>query len=226
MNSTLVFGGTFDPVHRGHIESVCAVSRLLGDVDIYLVPCQTPAHRPPPSASPEDRLKMLQLAVASQDRIFVDDCELRRDGTSYTVDTLLGYRERVGESGALLFLMGRDSWVTLPSWDRWEELTDLAHLLILERPGPHQGSPKVLRKWRKSRQVHDPKEMMNSSSGKICFLSLDQISVSASGLRDRMTEGSSIEEDVNPLVMSYIRQHNLYTGVALKNKVPGKRMEH
>jgi nicotinate-nucleotide adenylyltransferase len=169
---------------------------------------------------------MLQLAVASQDRIFVDDCELRRDGTSYTVDTLLGYRERVGESGALLFLMGRDSWVTLPSWDRWEELTDLAHLLILERPGPHQGSPKVLRKWRKSRQVHDPKEMMNSSSGKICFLSLDQISVSASGLRDRMTEGSSIEEDVNPLVMSYIRQHNLYTGVALKNKVPGKRMEH
>jgi nicotinate-nucleotide adenylyltransferase len=226
MNSTLVFGGTFDPVHRGHIESVCAVSRLLGDVDIYLVPCQTPAHRAPPSASPEDRLKMLQLAVASEERIFVDDCELRRNGTSYTVDTLLGYRERLGESGSLLFLMGRDSWVTLPSWHRWEELTGLVHLLILDRPGPDQGSPEVLRKWINSRQVHDPKEMMNSSSGKVCFLSLDQINVSASELRDRMTEGSPIGEDVKPQVMSYIRQHNLYTSASLKNKVPGKRMEH
>ena len=226
MNSTLVFGGTFDPVHRGHIESACSVSRLLGDADIYLVPCQIPAHRPTPAAAPEDRLKMLQLAVANQDRIFVDDCELRRGGTSYTIDTLLGYRERVGESEPLLFLMGRDSWVTLPGWNRWEELTDLAHLLVLQRPGADQGSPEVLRKWRKSRQVQDAKEMMNSSSGKVCFLSLDQVNVSASGLRDRIAEGSSIEGDVNPLVMSYIKQHNLYTGASLKNKVPGKRMEH
>jgi nicotinate-nucleotide adenylyltransferase len=163
---------------------------------------------------------MLQLAVASEDRIYVDDCELRREGISYTVDTLLGYRERVGESGPLLFLMGRDSWVTLPSWHRWEELTDLVHLLILERSGPDQSSPEVLREWLKSRQVHDPKEMMNSSSGKVCFLSLDQINVSASGLRGRMTEGSSIEEDVNPLVRKYIRQQNLYTGASLKKGCP------
>ena len=116
--------------------------------------------------------------------------------------------------------------MTLPGWHRWEELTGLAHLLILQRPGSDQGSPELLRKWRKSRQVQSPKEMMNSSSGKVCFLSLDQINVSASGLRDRIAEGSSIEGDVNPLVMSYIRQHNLYTGASLKNKVPGKRMEH
>jgi len=225
MNSTLVFGGTFDPVHRGHIESVCAVSRLLGDVDIYLVPCQIPAHRPTPAASPEDRLEMLQLAVASEDYLFVDDCELIRIGTSYIVDTLLGYRERVGESASLLFLMGRDSWVTLPDWHRWEELADLAHLLILERPHADQCSPEVLRKWSKPRQVQDPKEMMNSSSGKVCFLSLDQVDVSARALRDKIAEGGSIEEDVNPLVMSYIRRHNLYTGASLKNKVPGKRME-
>jgi nicotinate-nucleotide adenylyltransferase len=169
---------------------------------------------------------MLQLAVTSQDRIFVDDCELRRAGTSYTVDTLLGYRERLGELESLLFLMGRDSWVTLPSWHRWEELTDLAHLLVLERPGPNQSSPKVLRKWSKPREIHDPKKMMNSSSGRVCFLSLDQIDVSASGLRNRMIKGSTIEDDVNPLVRSYIRQCNLYTGGSLKNKVPGKRMEH
>ena len=211
MNNTLVFGGTFDPVHRGHIESVCAVSRLLCDVDINLVPCQTPAHRPLPSASPEDRLKMLQLAVASQDRIFVDDCELRREGISYTADTLLGYRESLGESGSLLFLMGRDSWVTLPSWHRWEELIDLSHLLVLERPGLNQGSPEVLRKWLKSRQVQNPKEMVDRPFGKVCFLSLDQINVSASGLRDKIAKGRSIREDVNPLVRSYIRQNNLYS---------------
>jgi len=226
MNSTLVFGGTFDPVHRGHIESVCAVARLLGDVDVYLVPCQIPAHRPTPTASPEARVAMLQLAVASEDRIFVDDCELRREGTSYTVDTLIGYRERVGESGRLLFLMGRDSWVTLPSWHRWEALTDLAHLLILERPGTDQDSPGVLDKWLKTRQVRDPAEMMNSASGKVCFLSLDQIDVSASGLREAIAKGSSIEGNVNPLVMNYIRQHNLYTGASSENKVHGKRMEY
>ena len=226
MNSTLVFGGTFDPVHRGHIESVCAVARLLGDVDVYLVPCQIPAHRPTPAVSPEARLKMLQLAVASHDRIFIDDCELRRKGTSYTVDTLLDYRERVGESGSLLFLMGRDAWVTLPGWHRWEALTDLAHLLILERPGTDQDSPGVLDKWLKTRQVRDPAEMMNSASGKVCFLSLDQIDVSASGLREAIAKGSSIEGNVNPLVMNYIRQHNLYTGASSENKVHGKRMEY
>ena len=214
MNNTLVFGGTFDPVHRGHIESVCSVARLLGDVDAYLVPCQIPAHRPAPAALPQDRLKMLQLAVASKDRIFVDDCELRREGTSYTVDTLFGFRERLGEARPLLFLMGRDSWLTLPSWNRWEELTDLAHLLILERPGAEQGSPEVLRKWLKPKQIQNPKEIMNSSSGKVCFLSLDQVNVSASGLRDKIAEGSLVEGDVNPLVMSYIRQHDLYTGVS------------
>jgi nicotinate-nucleotide adenylyltransferase len=169
---------------------------------------------------------MLQLAVASQDRIFVDDCELKREGTSYTVDTLFGYRQKVGGSEPLLFLMGRDSWLTLASWHRWEELTDLAHLLILERPGPGKGYSRLLRKWRKSRQVSDPKEMMNSPSGKVCLLSLDQINVSASSLRHRIAEGSSMEEDVNSLVMSYITQHNLYKGTSSKNKMPGRRMEH
>ncbi len=226
MDNALVFGGTFDPVHRGHIESVCGVARLLGGMDVYLVPCQVPAHRPRPAASPDARLKMLELAVGGQDRIFVDDCELRREGISYTVDTLLGYRERLGESGSLLFLMGRDSWLTLPSWDRWEVLTDLAHLVILERPGADQRAPDVLREWCKSRQVEDPEELMNSSSGKVCFLSVDQIDVSASGLRHRIAEGSSIEGDVNPLVTKYIRQHNLYAGASIKNKVAGKRMEH
>ena len=128
--------------------------------------------------------------------------------------------------GALLFLMGRDSWLTLPSWDRWEVLTDLAHLVILERPGADQRAPDVLREWCKSRQVEDPEELMNSSSGKVCFLSVDQIDVSASGLRHRIAEGSSIEGDVNPLVTKYIRQHNLYAGASIKNKVAGKRMEH
>ena len=122
--------------------------------------------------------------------------------------------------------MGFDSWVTLPDWHRWEELTDLAHLLILERPGTDQSSPDILRRWCETRQVQDPKEMMNSSSGKVCFLSLDQIDVSASGLREAIAEGGSIEGDINPLVMNYIRQHNLYTGASLKQKMPSKRMEH
>ena len=226
MNRTLVFGGTFDPVHRGHIESVCAVARLLADVDVSLVPCQIPAHRPTPAASPEDRLKMLELAVGSLDRVFVDDCELRREGTSYTFDTLLDYREKLGESGSLLFLMGFDSWVTLPDWHRWEELTDLAHLLILERPGADQESPDVLRRWCETRQVQDPKEMLNSASGNICFLSLDQIDVSASRLREAIAEGDSIEGNVHPLVVNYIRQHNLYTGASSKKKMRGKRMEY
>ncbi|MDA0271924.1 MAG: nicotinate-nucleotide adenylyltransferase [Proteobacteria bacterium] len=226
MNNTLVFGGTFDPVHRGHLESVGAVARLLGDVDVYLVPCQIPAHRPTPAASPENRLKMLELAVGGQDRFFVDDCELRREGTSYTFDTLLGYREKLGESGSLVFLMGFDSWVTLPDWHRWMELTDLAHLLILERPGAAQDCPDVLRRWSETRQLQDPAEMMSSASGKICFLSLDQIDVSASALRTAIARGDSIGGDVNPLVMTYIKEHNLYTRASSKKRVSGKRMEH
>ena len=211
MNRVLVYGGTFDPVHRGHIESVLGVVQLLGDVNAYLVPCKIPAHRPQPVASPEDRLKMLELAIGNRHQIFVDDSELRRDGVSYTFDTLAGYRRKLGKTTPLFFLMGYDSWVTLPKWYRWQEIVDLAHLLVLERPGVKPAIPEPLQSWSEPREVDALGEVIDEASGNICFVSVGQIDVSASGLRQSLVKGDVVKGDMSPRVLKYVKQQKLYT---------------
>ena len=131
----VVFGGTFDPVHNGHIQSAVAIRELLGVETVKLVPCKIPPHRETPSASSKDRLSMLQIAVQGLTGIEIDDRELCREGTSYTFDTLGSIREEIGNELPLIFALGSDAWPTLSKWYRWTELCNLAHLLILNRPG-------------------------------------------------------------------------------------------
>ena len=121
MTVTAVFGGTFDPVHFGHLKSALALSELL-DATVIFVPCRIPAHRPQPLATADQRLEMLRLATVDHHNLEVDDCELKREGTSYTIHTLREYRRQLGESAGLVFVMGVDAWLTLPTWESWQEL--------------------------------------------------------------------------------------------------------
>ncbi|MBO6558549.1 MAG: nicotinate-nucleotide adenylyltransferase [Pseudomonadales bacterium] len=218
MTLKLVLGGTFDPVHVGHVNSACALMGLFSDCQVVLVPSKIPPHRDTPSASPEQRLKMLQLASEEVLGLSCDDCELRREGSSFTIDTLAGYRAEAGDQ-PLIFAMGLDAWVTLPTWHNWESLCDVAHLLIMERPGGSSfEEPAQLKAWAAEKLVDDVSSLETTGSGLICHVTLQQFDVSATRVRETIKQGDSTENMLHPEVAGYIARHHLY----LDNESHGK----
>lgn len=139
MNSTknllLVYGGTFDPVHVGHVAVARAAVDASGSRRVLLIPCGDPPHRSAPLAPGELRAELLRLAFAGDSRFVVDERELRRAGPSYMVDTLADLRSELGESQPIALLLGQDAARGLPSWHAWPQLPTLAHLLLVPRPG-------------------------------------------------------------------------------------------
>src|SRR5579885_3221529 len=137
MNSTrplAILGGTFDPVHLGHLRAAWEAGEAL-DAEVRLIPTNVPPHRPAPVANAQQRAAILRAALTGQDRLKLDTRELDRAGPSYTFDTLTSLREEIGAQRALVVLLGADAFAGLPSWHRWRELLDLAHIAVLTRPG-------------------------------------------------------------------------------------------
>lgn len=130
----VLYGGTFDPVHNGHLAIACAVRDAL-DAEVHLVPAADPPHKDDTHADAQQRATMLELAVAGEPGLHVDRRELRRSGPSWTIDTLLALRAEVGPHVPLVWLVGSDSLLQLHTWHRWRELFDHAHILAVQRPG-------------------------------------------------------------------------------------------
>jgi nicotinate-nucleotide adenylyltransferase len=129
-----IYGGTFDPVHFGHLRTALEVREALGLDEVRFTPCRQPPHRVA-VASPEAREKMLELALAKEAGFVLDRRELDRPGPSYMIDTLAALRAEWGADASLCLILGRDAFLGLPSWRRWNELTGLAHLVVMTRPG-------------------------------------------------------------------------------------------
>jgi nicotinate-nucleotide adenylyltransferase len=129
-----IFGGTFDPIHYGHLRTVFEMLEVLNFDEVTLVPSGDPPHRGKTFADAEQRLEMVRVAVQGQPGFSVDDCELRRDGPSYTIDTLSTIREERPDV-AVGLIVGMDAFLGLTSWHRWSEILDLAHLVVAHRPG-------------------------------------------------------------------------------------------
>ena len=127
-----ILGGTFDPVHIGHLRSALEVAEFMGLDELRLLPNARPPHRDTPQVAAQDRLAMVRCAVAGVERLSVDDRELSRDKPSYTIDTLESLRAELGASDQLFLLMGWDAFCGLPGWHRWEELLKHCHILVLQ----------------------------------------------------------------------------------------------
>lgn len=130
-----ILGGTFDPIHFGHLRTALDVVEDLNLQQLRFIPCGEPPHRDQPHASPAQRLAMVQLAIASESRFMVDAREIQRGGPSYMVETLESLRQELGEQQSLGLIVGLDAFAALDSWYRWQDLIDLAHLIIMTRPG-------------------------------------------------------------------------------------------
>ena len=138
MTPRLLYGGTFDPVHLGHLQVARTVARRLG-APVHLLPSADPPHRAAPGATADQRAHMLELAIAGDPALRLDPRELRRDSPSYTVDTLAEVRAEVGPDTPVVWILGIDSVLQLPTWHGWERLPALANLLGVQRPGTQVG---------------------------------------------------------------------------------------
>lgn len=210
-----VFGGTFDPVHLGHlVPGVRAYETFRFDALVF-VPAAHPPHKLGEPLTPfSHRFAMLALATQPYDHFLVSAIESERHGPTYTVDTLRTLRERLAAEH-LYFLLGSDSFSQIGTWNRWQELVDLAHLVVLHRDtmwgkALEARVPEAVRSRMRTvepfRQVADPDE----GSRWIYLLEHEPFPISATHLRERLRQGLTIHELVPPEVHRYIVKHQLY----------------
>lgn len=187
MRPLAVFGGTFDPIHIGHLTVAWEAAELL-DAEVRLMPANVPPHRSPPLATPAERVAMLRAALVGQSRLVLDARELERDGPSYTIDTL---RELRTEQGArpLVLLLGADAFAGLPTWNRWRELFDFAHIGVLSRPGVDAVLADALQEEIATRRVDDVAALRTQPCGKLIELAVTPLEVSATRIRELLAAG-------------------------------------
>ena len=187
MKPLAIFGGTFDPIHLGHLCVAWEASELL-DADVLMMPSSIPPHRPPPVASAPQRVAMLQVALRGQARLILDARELARGGPSYTVDTLAELRAEHADR-PLVLLLGADAFAGLPSWHDWQRLLELAHIGVLSRPGEQAALPEELQREASDRWVGDSAALQSTSAGRLMALSVTPLQISATRIRQLLAVG-------------------------------------
>lgn len=213
MRPLAIFGGTFDPVHYGHLRAAWDAAEAL-DAEVRMIPSRVPPHRMQPQARAEQRAKMLELALAGQDRLRIDLRELEREGPSYTVDTLAGLRAEIGPDRPLILLLGADAFAGLPTWHRWTELFDHAHIAVLTRPGHGVGLPDVLAAACESREVHGTAPLRATPASLVARIPVTPLDISASAIRALLAAGHEPRYLVPDAVLEYAREHGIYAQTA------------
>lgn len=210
MNSLAIFGGTFDPVHIGHLRSAIEVRELLACDELRFIPCHQPPHRAEPRASSEQRLRMLELAIAGEAGLAVDAREIKRDGPSYTIDTLIELRAEIGAHCPLHLIIGMDAFAELHTWRRWNELFEFANIIVMQRPEntlPQNGPvADVLR----ARQA-ELGEVKTKTCGAIAIVQLTPLPISATAIRALLRAQHSPRYLLPDAVCEFIRERGLYS---------------
>ncbi|RDS85525.1 nicotinate-nucleotide adenylyltransferase [Dyella psychrodurans] len=187
MKPLALFGGTFDPIHLGHLSVAWEASELL-DAEVRLMPASVPPHRSSPTASAEQRVEMLRAALRGQSRLLLDTRELDRSGPSYTIDTLHEFRQEFG-ARPLVLLLGADAFAGLRSWHRWRELFDVTHIGVLNRPGVDACVPGELERAVAPRRTDDPAVIGAQPAGRVIELAVTPLEISATRIRELLAAG-------------------------------------
>lgn len=178
-----VFGGTFDPIHYGHLRTAFEMLQALRFDEVRFMPCGEPPHRGTTFASASDRLRMVELATTAQNGFVVDDRELRRQGPSYSIDTLLSLREEFPDR-ALGLIVGMDAFLGLPKWHRWAEILDVAHIIVAHRPGWKAPDMGPLGDMITDFGTHRVDDLHTALSGRIHIHAVTQLEISSTEIRE------------------------------------------
>lgn len=204
-----VFGGTFDPVHLGHLRPALEVRDALELAELRLVPVHVPAHRDTPDLPAEQRLELLRHAAAAVPGFSVDPRELERAGPSYMVDTLASLRAEHPHT-PLCLILGMDSFLSLTSWHRWEALVEYAHLVVMDRPGEAFAGEGEFGAWVAARRAQEPAALRERLAGRVYFQPVTQLAISATRIRQLLAEGRSVRFLVPDVVWEEIQARGLY----------------
>jgi len=205
-----ILGGTFDPIHLGHLRLALELYEALDLAKVHLIPCHQPVHRKSPAASPDQRLAMVKCAVANEQALHADDREIRRQGPSYMVDTLISLREEFPDS-PLCLLIGIDAFLGFPSWNRWKEILGLAHIVIAHRPQYHLPSTGIVSDLLKERLQHEISYIHENMAGGILLRPITALEISASDIRKLIAMGRNPRYLLPDEVFNYIKQHGTYS---------------
>jgi nicotinate-nucleotide adenylyltransferase len=201
-----IFGGTFDPIHYGHLRTALELKQTLELEAVHFVPAARPPHRSAPLTEGRLRLMMVQAAIKDEPGFVADDRELLRPGLSYTIDTLASFRaER--PAAPLYLLLGMDAFLGLPQWHRWRELFDLAHVVVAHRPGWQAPRSGTLGELIETRGTASPSELAARPAGLLHVRPVTQLEISSTDLRELLRAG----RDPKFLVPEAVRQIILET---------------
>jgi nicotinate-nucleotide adenylyltransferase len=207
MNPIGIFGGTFDPIHFGHLRPAFELSQALKLAEVRFLPAGNPPHRQATLASAELRLAMVKAAVAGEKRFVVDDREVRRTGASYSVDTLTELRAEFPDR-SLCLMLGMDAFLGLPDWHRWRDILDLAHVVVWHRPGWKAPVHGPLGEVMVDRGTGAIRELHEQKAGRIYIHAVTQLEIASTQLRQVIVSGT----DPRYLVPDEVRKIIVETG--------------
>ncbi|ELH1433313.1 MULTISPECIES: nicotinate-nucleotide adenylyltransferase [Raoultella] len=206
-----MYGGTFDPVHYGHLKPVEVLANQIGLSKVIIVPNNVPPHRPQPEATSAQRKQMLALAIADKPLFVLDERELRRQTPSWSAQTLEEWRQEQGPDRPLAFIIGQDSLLTFPTWHNYTSILDNVHLIVCRRPG----YPLVMKReedqqWLDKHLTHDAEQLHSRPAGVIYLAETPWFDISATIIRQRLERGESCADMLPAAVLAYIHQQKLY----------------
>jgi len=202
-----IIGGTFDPIHFGHLRPALEIMEQFSMKELRFIPSAKPPHRWQPEASANDRFNMTALAIDNIDNFTIDDREYQREGASYTVDTLRSIRKEIGNDEPLCMIVGLDAFQSFTQWRDWQTILTLAHLLVSSRPG-YEKSTKD--QWCQTYLSDNKAQLKQHAAGKIYFADVTQFDISATQIRKQLHNGYNVSYLLPESVKHYIDKQQLY----------------
>ncbi len=209
-----ILGGTFDPVHNGHLRLALNLKQRVGFEAVHFVPSGIPPHRSQPARSAKERYKMVELALQYTPDVHVNDCETLRKGPSYMVETLMRLRKQWGKQKSVSLILGSDAFAQLNTWYRWQGLFELCHILVVARPGEpplaELLSPE-LREQFNDRLRLDSADLHKKAAGLVYVQNFPGLDISATAIRNALAQGENVQHLLPECVLAYIEAHDLYS---------------
>jgi nicotinate-nucleotide adenylyltransferase len=208
-----ILGGTFNPIHFGHLRMAQELADALNLDSVRFIPAANPPHKDAPAISAEQRAAMVKLAIANNDCFVFDDRELHRAGASYTLDTLLSLREELGSNTSITLFMGSDAFTKFDTWHRWQEIISLCHIALVQRPqlrGHDHKLSKTLETFLHNHYSENSDDLHLHASGFVTMRQITALDISSTAIRHALQHGDSVRYLMPDNVIEYIQQHKLY----------------
>ena len=208
-----ILGGTFNPIHYGHLRMAQELADALKLDEVRFIPSANPPHKTAPQVSAEHRAEMVKISIADNPLFKFDGRELSREGASYTIDTLISLREELGAKTAICLFMGSDAFIKLDTWHRWQELLNYCHIALVQRPNlspEHPKLPEVLEVLLHEHYTENALDFASKSAGFIHMQQVTALAISSTNIREMFKNGATPRYLMPEKAIDYIKLHQLY----------------